>query len=311
MLDMHEQVAELRIDCRNALGEMPVWSRQSATLYWIDVIKPGRVFYWETATNRVDFWEFADLVTGIDLCSGGGLLVRDTTEVFRFDPATGRSHHIFSLPESQTRMRFNDGHCDRNGRLWVGTMENNITEDGKPLAITQFIGQVFAVTDKAATSVDMQLGCPNAICWSPDGATLYVADSCNGWIYACSFDCPRGTISNRRPFCQLSGLGIPDGAAVDCDGYIWNARWGAGVVARISPDGRLDRVVRIPASQPTACCFGGDALRTLYVTTARFAMPDHALRAEPYAGGVFEIPVDVPGLEQPAFADQYETESDQ
>jgi len=298
---MAEQFAELRIDCRNALGEMPVWSPHSGTLYWIDVVKPGRIFHWHTATNRVDFWKFGDLVTGIDLVSGGDLLVRSTTEVFRFDPKTGRTSPVFSLPVSQVRMRFNDGHCDRAGRLWVGTMENNLRDDGKPVAITQFVGQVFAIEGRVATSVDTHLGCPNAICWSPDGSTFYVADSCDGWIYAYSFDCALGTISSRRPFCHLSGLGIPDGAAVDCDGYIWNARWGAGAVARISPKGQLDRIVRIPASQPTACCFGGDDLRTLYVTSARFAIASNELKAQPYAGGIFAIPVQVAGLAQPEF----------
>jgi L-arabinonolactonase len=302
---MPEQLAELLIDCRNALGEMPVWSPDSGTLYWIDVIKPGRIFHWQTATNSVDFWDFGDLVTGIDLIHDGGLLVRGTTELFRFDPPTGHRTHVFSLPASQKRMRFNDGHCDRAGRLWAGTMENNITDDGQPAAITQFVGQIFSISDLTATSVDAQLGCPNAICWSPDGGTFYVADSCDGWIYAYGFDCALGKISSRRPFCQLTGLGIPDGAAVDCDGYIWNARWGAGVVARISPDGRLDRVVHIPTSQPTACCFGDHDLRTLYVTSARFAMPTDTLRAEPYAGGIFAIPVQVPGLEQPSFGKEY------
>lgn len=298
---MPEQLAELLIDCRNALGEMPIWSSQSGTLYWIDVIKPGRVFHWETATNRVDFWDFEDLITGIDLVSGGDLLVRGTREVFRFDPASGRRACVFSLPASQTRMRFNDGHCDRAGRLWVGTMENNITDDGRPAAIAQFVGQIFSVSGSTTTSVDAQLGCPNALCWSPDDGTFYVADSCDGWIYAYDFDCALGTIARRQPFCQLASLGIPDGAAVDCEGYIWNARWGAGVVARISPDGRLDRVVRIPTSQPTACCFGDRDLRTLYVTSARFAMPAEALKAEPYAGGIFAIPVQVAGLEQTRF----------
>jgi sugar lactone lactonase YvrE len=300
-LDMPEQLAELRVDCRNALGEMPVWSAQSGTLYWIDVVKPGRIFHWRTATSHVDFWDFGDLVTGLDLVSGGGLLVRGTTEVFRFDPSTGQRTPVFSLPASATNMRFNDGHCDRTGRLWVGTMENNITEEGGAVGITQYVGQIFKISEAAATAVDAQLGCPNAICWSPDGGTFYVADSCDGWIYAYSFDCGQGTISGRRPFCHLTGLGIPDGAAVDRDGYIWNARWGAGVVARISPDGRLDRLVRIPTSQPTACCFGDHDLCTLYVTSARFAMPIDTLRAEPYAGGIFAVPVEVPGFEQPTF----------
>jgi sugar lactone lactonase YvrE len=298
---MADQEAELRIDCRNILGEMPLWCAQTDTLYWIDVVKRGRIFYWRTATGQVDFWDFDDLVTGVDLISGGGLLVRGRTEIFRFDPATGRTTPVFSLPRSETKMRFNDGHCDRAGRLWVGTMENNISEEGEALSISRNCGQIWAISRDSATATDARLGCPNAMCWSPDGGTFYVADSCDGWLYRYRFDDAAGTISDRKPFCRLEDLSIPDGAAVDSEGYLWNARWGAGVIARIAPDGRLDRLLRVPASQPTACCFGGQDLRTLFVTSARFGLPEDKLRAEPYAGGVFAIPVEVAGLELATF----------
>jgi sugar lactone lactonase YvrE len=199
-------------------------------------------------------------------------------------------------------MRFNDGHCDRAGRLWVGTMANNITEDGEPAAISQHIGQLLTITETSCSALDAQLGCHNAICWSPDGSTCYVADSCDGWLYACDFDCAAAALSNRRPFCYLNNLGIPDGAAVDCEGYLWNARWGAGVVARISQDGRLDRLIRVPTSQPTACCFGDEDLRTLYVTSARFGLTVDKLKEEPHAGAVFAARAPVAGLVQPKFA---------
>lgn len=280
---------------------MPLWCAESGTLYWIDVIRPGRIFHWSRTTNTVDFWEFADLVTGVDLTSVGELLVRGTSEVFRLDPARSQRTTVFSMPSASTGMRFNDGHCDRAGRLWVGTMENNITKDGKPTRISRDIGEILTITETSSATLDVQLGCPNAICWSPDGATFYVADSCDGWLYAYDFELSTGQLSNRRRFSCLQGLGIPDGAAVDCEGYLWNARWGAGAVARISPDGQLDRVIRVPTSQPTACCFGDQDLRTLYVTSARFGLPGDKLKAEPHAGGVFAVRLPVAGLAQARF----------
>jgi sugar lactone lactonase YvrE len=259
------------------------------------------VFYCRTETGRVDFWEFDDLVTGLNLVAEGGLLVHRTRDIVRFDPATRETQQVVSLPASTKLMRFNDGHCDRAGRLWVGTMTNNIGDDGAALAISEFDGQICRVSGTTSQAFDARLGCPNAICWSPDGGTFYVGDSCDGWLYSYRFDVDAGTISERRPFCHLGDLGIPDGAAVDCDGYLWNARWGAGAVARISPAGRLDRIVRVPAAQPTACCFGGRDRRTLYVTSARFALSADRLQAEPFAGGVFAVRVDVAGLDVPPF----------
>jgi sugar lactone lactonase YvrE len=199
-------------------------------------------------------------------------------------------------------MRFNDGHCDQSGRLWVGTMPNNIDDEGAALDIEDRSGQICVISGCSSRTIEAQLGCPNAICWSPDGGTFYIADSCDGWIYSHHFDGSAGTISGKRPFCHLDGLGVPDGAAVDRDGYIWNARWGAGVVVRIRPDGTLDRVVRLPVSQPTSCCFGDADRRTLYVTSARFSLTPDRLRDEPFAGGVFSIGLDVPGIEQPQFS---------
>jgi L-arabinonolactonase len=293
--------ARLCVDCRNALGEMPLWCERSGTLYWIDVLRPGRVFHWHIATDAIDFWQFDDLVTGVNLDNVGGLLVHGSQDIWRFDPASGRTTPLYSLPGASMPMRLNDGHCDAAGRLWVGTMYNNIDEQGAARDIAAAVGQLVMIDAAAATHTDAGFGCPNALCWSPDGETMYAADSCDGWLYAYRFDAAQASVSQRRRFCYLEGLGIPDGAAVDADGCLWNARWGAGVIARISPQGLLDRVIRIPATQPTACCFGGADRRTLYVTSARFGLSAQQLEAQPEAGGVFCIPVDVPGIELAPF----------
>jgi sugar lactone lactonase YvrE len=297
----HEE-ATLTVDCRNELGEMPLWDDTTGTLYWIDVVAPGRVFHCQPANGVIDFWEFDGLITGLNRSNTGALLVHRKSDIVCFDPHTREIRPVFTLPSTLERMRFNDGRCDAAGRLWVGTMPNNISADGAPLSITESTGQILMVGGSSARTFDAQLGCPNAICWSPDGETLYIADSCDGWLYAYHFDLKAERVSDRRPFCRLTGLGIPDGAAVDQDGFIWNARWGAGAVARISPQGRLDKLVHLPASQPTACCFGGNDLRTLFVTSARFGLTAAQRVAQPFAGGVFSIAVDVAGLEMAKFA---------
>jgi L-arabinonolactonase len=299
---MSEDIASLRVDCRNELGEAPVWCGASETLYWVDVVKPGRVFHWRTAASQVDFWDFDDLVTGLNLIDDGSLLVHGKNRILHFDPTSSEVLPVFSLPPADAQMRFNDGHCDEAGRLWVGTMPNNIDDDGAALDIVDRNGQICVISGRSSRTIEARLGCPNAICWSPDGRTFYIADSCDGWLYSYSFDGSAGTISDRRRFCYLEGFGVPDGAAVDRDGYIWNARWGAGVVVRIRPDGALDRVIRLPVSQPTSCCFGDEDRRTLYITSARFSLTSERLQAEPLAGGVFSIRLDVAGIEQPQFS---------
>jgi sugar lactone lactonase YvrE len=294
-------IVTLRIDCRNELGESPTWCEDSQTLYWVDVVRPGRVFQWRAAEDRVDFWEIEDLVTGLNLVKEGGVLVHGARRLWHLHPATGKTTLLAMLPPAPSPMRFNDGRCDSVGRLWVGTMPNNIGENNEALDILEHNGAICAFSGTSLTTFEAGLGCPNAICWSPDGERFYIADSCDGWIYCYRFDAASGSLSNRRPFCHFEGLGIPDGACVDGDGYLWNARWGAGAVARIAPDGSLDRVVRLPVSQPTSCCFGDRDRRTLYITSARFGLSAEQLRIEPHAGGVFSIRLEVPGIDVPKY----------
>jgi sugar lactone lactonase YvrE len=294
--------ARLILDCRNELGEMPLWCGRSGRLFWIDVIHPGRLFQWNSRDNAVGFEQFDDLITGVVRHSNGNLVVAGTSDIFEFTPETARSRTLFSLPADHSGHRFNDGGCDRAGRLWIGTLQNNLAPDGRAGEDLAPSGRIYCIDAAApARSFDASLICPNALCWSIDDTIFYVADSGTGWIYVYDFDLNRGTIARRREFCRLEGLGIPDGAAVDAQGYIWNARWGAGAVARISPTGQLDRLIRVAATNPTACCFGGPNLDTLYVTTARYGLSPSQLAEQPFDGGVFAIDTDIPGLPTPAF----------
>jgi sugar lactone lactonase YvrE len=294
--------AELLIDCRNDLGETPVWCARTQTLFWIDVTAPGRVFYWHKARAVVDFYQFEDLVTGLARRASGELLVVGSRDVFEFDRASESTQHVYSLPGDQPDYRFNDGGCDRAGRLWVGSMQNNFLENVQAAGSLEACGRIYTVRhDGNSRFFEAHLACPNGMCWSPDDATFYVADSVNGWIYAYDFDLTAGQIDNRREFCRFDDLGIPDGAAVDQEGYIWNARWAAGAVVRISPAGQIDRIVKVPTTNPTACCFGDSNMDTLYVTTARYGLTSRQLVDERFAGGIFALVTDVPGIEKAAF----------
>jgi sugar lactone lactonase YvrE len=131
---------------------------------------------------------------------------------------------------------------------------------------------------------------------------MYFADTLVGAIHVYDFDLELGAISNKRLFSKVEGHGYPDGATVDAEGYVWNARWEGGCVIRFAPDGEVDAIVAIPASRVTCCAFGGDDLDTLYVTTSRLHLTEQELAAQPQAGGVFAFKPGVKGLPRPAFA---------
>jgi sugar lactone lactonase YvrE len=122
-------------------------------------------------------------------------------------------------------------------------------------------------------------------------------------IFVHDMDSTTGALSNKREFANTRDTdGAPDGSAVDVDGYLWNAQWGAWRIVRYAPDGRIDRIVETPVEQPSSCAFGGPDLATLYVTSAREGLSEAALARQPQAGGLFAFDPGVRGLPLPAFA---------
>ena len=148
------------------------------------------------------------------------------------------------------------------------------------------------------------MGVPNAIAWSPDGTRMYFADSLQGDIREYVFDRATGEIRDGRVFLAKGVVpGKPDGATVDADGYLWNARFGGGCVVRVAPDGRLDRVIELPTANVTSVAFGGSDLRTLYITTATQRLDPAELERQPFAGYVFHMRPGCTGLAEARFAD--------
>jgi L-arabinonolactonase len=142
----------------------------------------------------------------------------------------------------------------------------------------------------------------NGIAGDPDGTRLYCADSHTKNIWAYDFDIEAGSLGERKVFADTSDMpGVPDGASVDADGFLWSARFDGSMVVRYDPDGKVERTLALPVTRPAALTFGGDNLSTLYVTTARFRLPEETLAAEPDAGGLLSIDVGIRGLPEPFF----------
>lgn len=293
--------AECVLDSKCSLGEGPCWSAREGALYWTDV--PGkRIHRWRPATGKHDSWAMREMVTAIALRRKGGLLIASHTGIDFFDPATGALERLVAPEAAKPENRSNDGKCDRQGRFWYGTMQNNFAADMSELPITGSSGALYRIdADGGAREMDGPFTICNTFAWSPDDRTLYFADTPVG-IYAYDFDPADGTIANRRMFARTEGRGYPDGSTIDADGFLWNARWDGGCVIRWAPDGRIDRVVELPCDRVTSCCFGGAALDTLYVTTVRYGLNESQLAAQPLAGGIFAIDAGVRGLPEGEFA---------
>ncbi len=280
-------------------GEGAVWHAGEKALYWVDISR-FLVHRFDSGQKSTRTWFFDRPPTALALTDrpdtllvalGGSLILWQPGNDARVD---------FALPEDNwPRARLNDGRADPAGNFWAGSMQNNVSATGKGMPIDdETAGRLFRIaSDGAVTVVKTGIGISNTFCWSPDGTLFYTGDTLAGTISTWDFDATTGAIANERPFFGGFDRGAPDGSAVDSEGYLWNARYGGGCVVRVSPAGDVDRVVEMPVDNVTTCAFGGPDLKTLYITTATGGSRDD-LR---FAGGLFALPVDVPGLAENRF----------
>jgi L-arabinonolactonase len=284
---------EVVVNDRALTGESPLWSVREGALYWLDTRVP-RIYRLHLASGKRDAWDPPSKVNAVGL-RRGGLVAAMKDGIWYLDTSTGAFEHIVDPEANDPTSRMNDAKTDRGGRFWFGSME----DDGKtPTGVLYRLD-----ADRTVTAIDRGLSIPNGIAWSPDDRLLYVGDSRAGIIYAYDFDRTSGTARNRRPFVQIPAAeGMPDGATVDSRGYLWSARVGAWAIVRYAPDGTVDRTIDLPVKRPTSVMFGGDDLRTLYITTATRSLSPDELAAQPHAGAVLAVRVDVPGLPEPDFA---------
>ncbi|MBI3514351.1 MAG: SMP-30/gluconolactonase/LRE family protein [Proteobacteria bacterium] len=284
------------IDCllpiANRLGESPIWCERTSRLYWVDSRGPALHAYdWPTRHHRVA--ALPEVVGSIALCETGGLLAAMQTGIFRIADDGTVGARLAAPEPDQPENRFNDGRCDRRGRFWSGTMNDHRRD---PTGTLWRLG-----ADLTCTAMRRDVIVPNSIAWSPDDRRMYFADTYRNHILAFDFDIEAGTMRAERVFASCPGPGRPDGSAVDADGGLWNAEYGGGRVVRYAPDGRIDRVIALPVSQPTCCAFGGPALDLLFITTATQRLSDADRAAQPLAGGLFVARPGVIGLPEAGF----------
>lgn len=300
---MANDAVECVLDCRNKLGEGIIWDAAEKVLWWVDVPMPSEIHRLDPRTGDHKVWQFAEMVMSLSKRRDGTLLVASHHGLNIFNPTDGTLKRVAAPEADKPLNRSNDGSTDAKGRFWFGTMRNNIAPDNTYLAVPESGGTLYRVgADMVPVPMDGGVGIANATCWAPDGRTMYFADTLAGNIYAYDYDLELGAISNKRVFFDHSGDGFPDGSTVDAEGHMWNARWEGGCVLRISPDGKIDRKIDVPANRVTCCAFGGEDLGTLYITTSRLHFTEDELKTQAQAGGVFAVRPGVKGVVQAQFA---------
>jgi sugar lactone lactonase YvrE len=295
----------------NQLGESPFWHQAEQTLYWVD-IPQRQILRANVYMGTVETWNMPSEPGCIAPAASGGLVIALRHGVFRARQWGGVLEHIATLDYDPAHMRANDGKCDALGRLWIGTLDETKKARNAALYMLDARAPGKALVVRMTDPATLPATTGNGLAWSPDGATLYWADTGSQAIWAWDFDAASARLSNRRLFHQFAPkselnpeayAGRPDGAAVDALGNYHVAMYEGARVCQLSPDGKLLAQWRTPAQCPTMPCFGGDDQQTLYLTTARQKRSATELEALPLSGCILSMRAAVPGLPVNFFLD--------
>ncbi|WP_028605133.1 SMP-30/gluconolactonase/LRE family protein [Ottowia thiooxydans] len=278
---------------RDRLGECPLWDTRDQSLYWID--SKARL------VRRLQNGEYRESATPSDVGSIAltqrGRLVLSLEDGFHLlDLGTGSTRLVAEVRHKGPSMRMNDGRTDRQGRFVAGSLVMGRHDtDGAYYRLD---------TDGSVTQLFDGIALANATCFSPDGRTLYHADSFSDTVSAVDYDPATGAVGPRRAVFNTRSHGsAPDGTTVDADGNLWVALVQAAKVGCFRPDGTLVKLLDVPTPYPTCPCFGGENLDVLYVTS--ISNSGNLLRSEhPDAGAVFAFHgLGVRGLPEVLFDD--------
>jgi sugar lactone lactonase YvrE len=278
------------LDVRAELGECPQWSAEEQALYFVDI--KGKVLHrFRPATGEHSTMAMPEEIGCYGFKKGGGFIAGFRSGLWLLDANGTPLEKLADNPEDQRTSRFNDGRIDPAGRFLAGTIDE--PKDGGK-------AHLYCYDRRGLQVLASGLLTSNGVAFSPDGRTLYHSDTPTFTVWRYAYDPATGQATNKSLFVRLepteTDRGRPDGAAVDAEGCYWTALFEGGRIRRYAPDGRLLAEYPIPARCPTMVAFGGPDLKTLYVTSARTGRPQEELAALPHSGGVFSMPVDVPGL---------------
>ena len=287
-------VATLEYEIKAELGEGAFWNHKSEEFYWVDILgKQLHIYNPKTKENR-SFPTPSRIGTVVPKNDSLAIIALDDG-IYMMNTENGSVSLLSDIEKELTINRFNDGKCDPNGNLWVGSMH---------LKETDPMGSVYKIdNDGNTTKMIDSVTISNGIVWTKDHTTMYYIDTPTATIRAYDYDMETASIVNERVAVNVNpDDGFPDGMAIDSEDMLWVGLWNGNAVARYNPkNGNLISKIKVPAHNVTACAFGGDNLDVLYITTARVDMTDEEKEQYPLAGSIFVAHPGVTGVKSDFF----------
>jgi sugar lactone lactonase YvrE len=275
-----------------SIVEGPVWNRASSSLIFADGLDGGILsLRWQDGqAGEAQVIVPKRRCSGIALHERGGLVMSGRNVGWKHGEQSAR---LLELDPALGMAYFNDLGTSLEGRVYVGSLDYDFSNPHR--APTPGYLHVIDL-DGSSRIVADGIGTANGVAVSPDGRELYFDDTYHQLVrrYAVL---PNGDLIEQLPLIDFSsgapGDG-PDGNAVAADGSVWVALHESGCVAVVDRDGRERSRFQIPGGHLAASlCFGGDDLRTLFVTTF------HKTDTGEQDSAIFVMPVDVAGAPVP------------
>jgi sugar lactone lactonase len=273
------------------LGEGCTYDPATDTAWWFDILE-RTLFQADLASGAVSSHALPVMASVLAFVDDARQLLATENGLYVRDIADGRLTLHTPLEADNAATRSNDGRVHPCGALWIGTMGRK-AETGA--------GAIYRFHRGELLRLYANVTIPNAICFSPDGATAYFTDTSEGILYRVAVD-PTNAMPTGTPatlYDHRGGAGGLDGAVVDVEGLIWNARWGGSCVDAYTPEGEWVRSIRVPARQPSCPVFVGENFDRLLVTTAWEGMDEPARAADPHHGRTFILDVGARGQAEP------------
>ena len=272
------------------LGEGPTYDAATDTAWWFDILE-GRLLEAHLASGRVRIHRLGRMASALARIDAERQLIVAEDGLYIRSISNGGMTLYRPLEGDNPLNRSNDSRVHPSGTFWIGTMGRRAQAGA---------GAIYALHLGEISRLFAGISIPNAICFSPDGALGYFADTAGNVLYRVPLD-PLTGLPRGEPEVLLKhrGIGGLDGAIVDADGQIWNARWGGGCVDIYSPQGEHLRCLRVPALQASCPAFVGPDFSRLLVTSAWQDMDEAARAADPEHGRTFLLEVAARGRPEP------------
>ena len=289
--NMNDQKHEVKLThkIKAKLGEGAFWDNRDQRLFWVDIIGL-KVHIYDPETRINKSFPTPSMVGTVVPGNNDKAVIALVDGIYILNTLDGEISLLSDVEADMTYNRFNDGKCDPNGNLWVGSMHFDQSLPKANLYKVDGKGNAVKMLDSITIS--------NGIVWTKDSRTMYYIDTPTGQIRAYDFDADNSSISNERIAVEVPvGLGFPDGMTIDEEDKLWVGLWNGNAVARFDPvSGKLMSKIEVPAHNVTSCSFGGSDFETLYITTSSLDMTEEEQARYPLAGSLFEVKPGVKGV---------------